>query len=193
MKLGRQIMLVGLLCVPFSSHAIDVVLELGLHVGGDDIVTAATSDGDETVTAGGGYSLAAGAKFDLSETLSMQLTGGIKEDAINGSNGDIEFSRNTLDLLFHTKLTETVSLGFGPTWHSNVRLSTEGAGGFYAADTDFDNALGLLVDGKIELGTVGSFFLGGRLTFIEYETSQNTLPKKTYSGNSVGLMVGFNF
>ena len=60
-------------------------------------------------------------------------------------------------------------------------------------DTDFDNALGVLLDAKFDVGEPGKFFLAARFTFIEYETSQSTLSKKTFSGNSVGLIWGGHF
>lgn len=182
-----------MLFVSFASHAIEVAFELGVHAGGDELSRANTSDGEDTVTAGGGISAAIGGKVDMSDTFSMQLTFGFKEDAIRATNGNIRFSRNTVDLLFHSKLGEVLSLGAGPTWHSNVELTSDGVGVFYAQDTAFDDALGLLADAKFDVGDPGDFFLAARLTLIEYETSQATLSKKTFSGNSVGLIWGGNF
>lgn len=193
MNAVKHVLFFLMFLVSFSTQAVEVVFELGVHAGGDEITTAATSSGDQTVTAGGGISAAVGAKIDMSDTLSMQLTFGFKEDAINGSNGNIKFSRNTLDMLFHSKLGETLSLGVGPTWHSSVKLTADGVGAFYVQDTDFDDALGLLVDAKFDVGEPGDFFLAVRLTFIEYESKQSTLSKKTFSGNSLGLIWGGNF
>lgn len=191
MKTVKQILFFLLFCSSFSSHATDVVLELGLHVGGDDILTAATPDGDEALTAGGGLSAAAGLKYDLSDSSSVQMTLGYKEESI-GSSKQIKFSRNTLDLLYHSRLTDSFRLGVGPTLHLNTRLDTEGDGEFYAPDTDFDNALGILLDSKLVLGAADSLFLGLRLTLIEYKTRQNNLPHHTYDGSNIGFMVGFN-
>lgn len=192
----KHVLFFSMLFFSFSTYAIEDVglaFELGVHSGGDELTRASTTAGEETVTAGGGISAALGAHVDMSDTFSMQLTLGIKEDAINGSNGNIKFSRNTLDLLFHTKLGETLSLGVGPTWHTNVELTSDGVGSFYVQDTSFDDALGVLADAKFDVGAPGDLFLAVRFTFIEYEATQSTLSKKTYSGNSVGLIWGGNF
>lgn len=193
MKASKPVLFIMMLFVSSTSHAVEVAFELGAHAGGDEVGQAYTNQGSDSVTAGGGVSAAVGAKFDLSDTLSMQLTVGAKQDAINATNGHIKFTRNTVDLLFHYKLGELISLGAGPTWHSNVKLTADGAGAYYVQNTQFDDALGLLADVKFDIGEPGDFFLAARFTFIEYKTSQNTLSKQTFSGNSIGLIWGGNF
>jgi len=197
MKIISKILVPILMIVSFSAQAesgdVGLVFELGLHAGGDEVTRASTTTGEETVTAGGGISAAIGAGFDITDDMSMQLTFGFKDDSINGSNGNISFSRDTLDLLFHSKLTDSVSLGAGVTAHTNVKLTSDGVGAFYVQDTDFENAYGALLDAKFDVGDPGKFFLALRLTFIEYETTQNNLAKKTFSGNSLGLIWGGRF
>ncbi len=187
----KIIYIVSFFLASFSAHALGPVFELGVHAGGDEITTASTTSGEETVTAGGGVSAAIGLDFNISEDISAQLLFGKKEDSITAVNGNIKFSRNTVDLLFHLKLNETVYLGAGPTLHSNVKLTSDGVGVYYVQDTDFKDAVGILLDARFDIGQPDSFFLAIRGTFITYET--DTATSFTYNGNSVGLIWGSTF
>ena len=167
--------------------------ELGVHSGGDEITTAETTSGTENVTAGGGISAAIGAKMDLSEDLMLQATIGFKEDSITGSNGDVSFSRNTLDFLVDMKMSELIYLGGGLTYHMSPELTTEGAGAYFAQNEEFENALGYLLDAKFDVGVPGDLYVSLRMTFIDYDSKTAANGKKSYNGNSVGLIWGGHF
>lgn len=200
MRHGKLVFLFSLFIISFSASAstlettpAGVIIELGIHGGGDEVSRANTTSGEKTVTAGGGISFGLGGYFNISESFSAQLVFGIKEDAINGSNGNIKFSRNTLDFMFYANLGEILSLGIGPTYHTSVELSSDGVGSQYASDTSFDDAVGVIADAKFDLGEPGKNFIALRLTYIEYKTSETTLAEQTYNGNSFGFLWGFRF
>ncbi len=180
-------------CILFasaSSYAVDFMLEAGLHFGGDELVAATfTSGNTETIEAGGFYNISAGVAFDISDKVVSRVTLGFKEDSITAGNGDISFSRNTIDALFLYK-TDQWLFGGGLTYHTSVKLSGSGLASGIGAE--FDNALGFLLE--VDYMYSKKAYVGGRYTVIDYDTvPSTTVNAVTVDGNSIGVVVGYRF
>lgn len=184
MKLLRRIVIGFVVFFSGSVSAADLVLEAGLHSGGDTLATAQFIDGStESIKAGGFVSVAIGANFAINEELESQVTFGYKFDSVDAENGDIEFSRFPINALVLYKLDEW-RLGGGLTYHLDPSLEVSGAGAGFASNTDYDDALGFLLDARYFFAQRA--YVGARLTFIEYESQAGA----TFDGNSVGVVIG---
>ena len=176
-----------------SSHAAGVVLEMGLHTGGDDLVTATFVGGDtETLEAGGLYHFAIGAGFDINEKWNSRVTFGIKEDSINAENGDLKFTRYPIDAVFLYNVNKWM-LGGGLTYHTNVELS--GSGVVSGFNAEFDDALGFLLEADYHFGQPGTGkggYIGARYTVIDYDIS-GPGGSASIDGNSIGVVLGIRF
>ena len=184
MRLLRRIVIGFGLIYSGSVFAADLVLEAGLHSGGDTLATVQFVDGDtQSIKAGGLISLAIGANFEINEDFESQVTFGYKFDSVDAANGDVEFSRFPINAILLYKSGEW-RLGGGLTYHLDPSLDVSGAASGYASNTDYDDALGFLLDARYFFGQRA--YIGGRLTFIDYESQAGT----TFDGNSVGVVIG---
>lgn len=190
LNIGKLLLIPGVFLFSASSHAVGLVLEMGLHTGGDELVTANFTSGDsETLKAGGLYHFSIGAGFDIGDYVESRITAGIKQTTITASNGDISFTRYPIDAVFFYKL-ESWRLGGGLTYHTNVKLDSSGLSPPLTAD--FDNALGLLLEVDFYMGEKA--YIGGRYTVIEYDTvPSDTVKAATVDGNSIGIILGLRF
>ncbi len=177
--------LFGLLLFPVSSYAVDVFLQGGVHVGGDEMVTATFTNGDtEKIKGGELISLLAGVGTGVAEDLEARLMLGVKFDTIDAENGSVDFFRYPLEALLMYKAAEKVYLGGGLAYHLNPNISGDGIA--TGANVDFDNALGLALQLDYILSNGG--YLAVKLTSIDYEAFGQSV-----SGNSIGALLGFRF
>lgn len=163
-------------------NASGLILEGGLHFGGDRLATVYTSNGTSDINAGGQYSFAIGVGLDLAPDVESRITIGIKEDGVFGRNGDVRFTRYPIDVLV-LKRADGWKIGGGVTYHMNTEYSDT----YYGYTVPFDDALGLLVELDRELGAV---YIGGRLTLINYQITGDTTK---FNGNSFGVVAGIKF
>lgn len=184
MKLLRHIAISFILFYSSSVFATNLVLEAGVHSGGDTLATVQFIDGDtQSIKAGGLISFAVGAGFDINETFESQLTFGYKFDSADAENGDIEFTRMPINAIFLYKSAQW-RFGGGLTYHLDPTLEVSGAGAGFASNTDYDDALGFLLDARYFFSQRA--YVGGRFTFIEYESQAGA----TFDGNSIGVVIG---
>lgn len=168
-----------------STNAAEFAAELGLHVGGDTLVTAIFTNGDvKTVTAGGGLSLAIGAKFDISDDKYIKSLIGTNSDTITATNGSVDWVYVPVDVMFYKK-TDKWDYGIGISYHMNPNLSTTGA--VNNIDIDYKNSLGISVQADYQLKN-DSYF-GFKYTIMSYKSNSGI----TNNGNSLGLMLGAYF
>ena len=179
----------GLLVLNTSANAASLVLEAGIHFGGDELARATYTNGSTTtIDAGALFSLGVGVGLDLAPNVESRITFGIKTDDTTASNGDISFTRYPIDVLFLYK-TGDWKLGAGITYHLNPKL--EGGGVVSGLRADFDDALGVLLEADYDLRIM---YLGARVTFIEYESIPTaTVRRATIDGNSIGFVAGVRF
>jgi outer membrane protein with beta-barrel domain len=171
-----------------AAQAADIapVVRLGADFGGDTLVTAFFTDGSSrTIRANEGLYLGAGASFlNEARDLELELTINYKFRTIHASNGDIDWTSWPIDALaFHR--WPKFRLGGGLTYHVNPKI--EGSGAASGIDADFDNALGLVLQGDYLFGQ--KVALGLRYTHIDYKGPglRNT------SGNGLGAVLSVRF
>jgi len=175
---------VSLLCVSSQSSA-GVFVQTGLHFGGDTLATLDFFSSDsQSIEAGGLISGSIGYEADMSESILMKFSAGIKFDAITASNADVDFFRYPLNGMLFYK-TENFHFGAGITQHLGVKLSADGQ---FGSDTvNFKDATGLVLQVDYLLNERG--YLSLTYTSIDYELDNNA----TVNGNSFGILIGFRF
>ncbi len=176
-----------LLALAMSSnvYAVKWVAEGGIHVGGDNLATATFTNGDTSkITAGSLLAVGIGPQIDLSENSHLRILLNYKTDNISARNGNLSFTRFPIDLLYFYQ-TEQWNFGGGLTYHLNPELSGDGLAS--GVSGSYDNALGYIAEVDFRLGEF--FYIGGKLTFINYEPQQ--INEKTVDGNSIGVVMGF--
>lgn len=182
----RILILLSIAMLAQSANAAKLALEMGLHAGGDDLITATfTSGTTQTVKAGQLISLSIGAGFDISKQVESRVTYGIKVDEVSASNGSIDFARYPLDMLVLYK-AGMWDLGGGLTYHMSPKLSGSGAASI--PTIKFDNALGYLLEAD-RFYSQRAYF-GFRYTSIDYKVTGYNV---TVSGNSIGVVIGAVF
>ena len=176
----RYLTLLFLLTLPAQASAVDFLLELGVHGGGDEIANVTFVSGNtESIDAGGLISLSAGLVFDHGDFAS-RFKFGIKTDSIDATNGSIDWDKNMADILLMYKVDDDIQIGAGLTYHSSIELSGSGV---VAGVAKFDNALGFVVEADYFWDKKS--YIGLSFTSIDYEI--NTL---SYDGSSIGLVIG---
>jgi len=181
----RKINLIVLLLCSSNTFAVDLFVQGGLHFGGDELVEAEFTNGDdEEINAGELISLAVGVGTGIDEDVEARLMVGVKFDTIDADNGDIEFFRYPVTALVMYKTSEKISIGGGVTYHLNPSLSGDGLAS--SVDVDFDDALGFVLSAEYLLSNGG--YAGIQYTSIDYEVSGIEV-----SGNSIGGILGVRF
>lgn len=179
-----KLSVVGLLLLAGSAQAASgLVLEGGLHVGGERLATVYTTNGSSDINAGELFSLGIGIGLDLAPDLESRITYGFKEDGVYANNGSVRFIRYPIDVLILKRLNGW-KIGGGLTYH----LSPKYEDTTYPSVTyNFDNALGGLLELDRDLGMV---YVGGRVTLIDYKLTGTGV---SINGNSVGVVAGIRF
>ena len=168
-----------------TAHAdFDFLGQLGLHGGGDNVVTALFEDGSsETIKAGEFLSIDLGVAWDMG-ILEGRITGGWKYDTITATNGDLDFQRFTTQglLLF---AAGGWRFGGGAAYHFEVEL--DGSGVASTADAEFDNALGYVAE--IDYYFSEKVYAGIQYLNIEYEQTIGSSVGQKFDGSSIGLVI----
>lgn len=190
MKKLVTLLVCSLILVSARSHAAGVYIEGGVHLGGDTLIEVLFTDGStEKIRAGQLVSLAIGWHMAITETMNARVSLGYKEDSVSAQNGDITFSRVPLNFLLFTQ-NGSWMLGGGVTYHQSPKLNADAASIGLLGTAKLDNALGFVL--AADYNTKGIFdrdwYIGGRLTVIDYEAAGESI-----SGNSIGVVVGYLF
>lgn len=159
-----------------------ILIELGVHTGGDD--TTLVDDSDvviESTKAGGLYSLALGGTIDFTDNIEAQLSFGIKSDGKSSSDSNASWVRYPLNsMLFYR--SENFRLGLGVTAHLSPKHKVSGA--INNASNTYKDAIGSLVEIDYKINEV--VFLGMRYTNIEYVRKDDG---RRIDGSSIGLLL----
>ena len=167
------------------ARAADMIAEGGLHFGGDTIVTVNHEDGSsDSLRAGEELSVAIGVAFQLSEAIETVVSFGMKKEVVYPDDGTIIFTRFPLNTLL-LYISDKWRMGGGLTYHMNpvYKLDRE----TNRQTMEFSNALGLLFD--VRYFVFEKVYIASRYTHIEYEV-ENDPTRRSYSGNSLGVLVG---
>jgi len=174
-----------------SNASADYVARLAIENGGEELIEVSTNGGERELKAGGLAHIEFGFKGRLisdNPAWETEATLGYKSDSETFQNGEMRFSRFTLNLAQFYRFTETIRLGVGATYHFATNLSVDLAGiGFnnsaLVVDEDAENALGFVL--AIDYTLSRFINLGLRATQIEYEF-ENPILSDTIEGNSFG-------
>ncbi|MEJ2444312.1 MAG: hypothetical protein P8Y42_12775 [Exilibacterium sp.] len=146
-------------------------VDFALASGGDDLAEVEVEyiggdTGDVDITAGGGFSFAAGRSFDLSENGPWEgyVSLGYKSDGVFAISGDnASFDRFPIDAMAFYRLGK-FKIGGGVTYELNPELDLDDTG---LGSFDFDNALGVMA--QFDWVVSDSVAIGLRYTAIDYE------------------------
>ena len=182
----QSFIFVLLLCVSSQAAAVGVFVEGGIHSGGDTIVTAVFTDGStESIKAGDLISGAIGIESDITDSLLLKLSAGLKIDLILAENADLSFERMPFEAMLFFK-GETLHLGAGITHHRNVRL--RGDFGLGIPTVDYEDATGYAVQLDYLLNERG--YLSLKYTAIDYQVFSGG---PDIDGSSIGILIGLRF
>lgn len=164
------------------------LVKAGVDFGGDTMVTAAFSDGfTEEVRANDGFYIGGGAVIiDNARNMEYHLTLAYKFASVDGTDGDIEWSRIPLEALAFYRFSR-VRLGGGLTYHINPRLEGDGSAG--GLDVDFKNALGVVLQADWRVNQM--IGVGARYTILEYDAEGAFFGSA--KSNGVGVTLSINF
>jgi len=171
-----------------SARAADFLAEGGLHFGGDTITTVNKADGrSDSLKAGEELSLAMGIVFQSPPSFETIVSFGIKKEVVYPDDGAIIFTRYPLNALLLYR-ADKWRAGGGLTYHLNpvYKVDRESE----QTIMEFNNALGLLFD--VRYFVFEKVYLAGRYTHIDYVVT-NEPAGRSYSGSSLGVLVGIQF
>lgn len=173
-----------------AAHAADVrpLLKTGFDLGGEALVNVVFTNGDtqkvrgnEGFYFGGGAAIISDAKdWEYDVTLAYKFA------VINGSNGDVDWTRIPFEALAFYRL-QHVRFGGGLTYHLSPRLKGSGVVG--GLDVKFKNALGVILQADWRI--TQNIALGGRFTFLEYDAKAPA--SGSAEANGFGVTFGMNF
>ena len=165
---------------------VDFLAELGLHSGGDDLITANFTDGSSaTINAGEFFAIDLGVAWDMG-IMEGRVTGGLMYDTISADNGSIDFNRYTHQFILLFK-TGNWRFGGGYTYHFNIEV--DGSGAAAIASSEFDDALGWTAQTNYFF-TENAYF-GLVYTNLEYDrlaTLGNS--NETFDASSIAFTIG---
>ncbi|MDH5181559.1 MAG: hypothetical protein OEY07_18000 [Gammaproteobacteria bacterium] len=168
-----------------TAHA-DMMIEAGVHFGGDEVIESPYSDGQTgSIKAGENYTFAFGPMFKLIGNWQLQTTIGMKTGADYALDGldevEVSLVRFPLNALLFYEIG-SFRFGYGTTWHVAPKL--KGSGVASNVSQEFDDAVGEVVE--IDFRQTERFLWAIRYTRIEYE---NSLNGQRYDGTSIGILI----
>lgn len=168
-----------------ANAELDFLGQIGLHGGGDDVVTALFTDGSsEEIKAGEFLEIDLGVAWDMG-ILEARITGGWKYDTITAENGELDFQRFTSQALLLFAAGDW-RFGGGAAYHFEIEL--DGSGVAEAADAEFDDALGYVAE--IDYYFTENAYVGLQYLDIEYDrTTAYGQTAQTFDASSIGLVV----
>lgn len=167
--------------------ALDIFGEIGIHDGGDDLITLNFTDGSSRdLQAGEFLSLGFGVAWDLGSVMEGRLYAGWKGDEVSASNGSVKLNRWTSNLMLLFKAGGW-RFGGGAAYHWDVEL--DGSGAAANASAEFDDAVGVVAE--IDYYFSEYAYIGVQYVDIEYDrlaTLGNAA--RTFDASSIGLTIG---
>ncbi len=185
LRMPLSMLLLALSSVSYAETRL--ALDMGLHFGGDELAEVFISDGyyyqyEESIDAGELLSLSIGAEIDLTEIITLQATIGYKIDSVSGDNADVHFERFPLNVMVFSN-NGPWRYGGGLTYHLDPSFET--SGDLAQPDIAFDDAVGFVAE--VDYFLTENFFIGGRVTIIDYDFVNSTV---SADGDSIGLVLG---
>jgi hypothetical protein len=170
---------------PFTTY-----LSFGVQGGGKAILDKEIEAGSgrknfKSLNAGEGIFVMGSVEFLWSEKTGARLSWGRIWNERSSDGGKIKFGRWPIELKWHQKLTPSLKVLFGPTYHISNSFSVE------SQYLKYKEKLSNTIGGTFELEyRVKSFLLASKLNLLEY-TSKNYA--KDIKGSSLGFSLGYAF
>lgn len=167
---------------------------MGLHSGGDTLLTAFKSDGSsESISAGGGVSFNVGYQLDADRdgNMAYQIGLGFQDDTISASNGSASITTIPLHANMLFNISENFNAGVGILYHLSPSMRTDGFLAGY--NFDFDNALGYaaLFNYKIKNPQLDYvMYVGVQITSMQYVL---TGASSSRDASGAALVVGMQY
>ena len=165
-----------------SASFAETLIEVGIHLGGDELIIESYSNGAKDSSTGGNlFSFAMGGTKSFAKNIDGQLSIGVKSDIINTGDPEVTWVRYPLNATVFYR-SEEYRIGLGLTAHLAPKL--EGDGVASNISENFKDALGGLVE--INFNINKTILWGLRYTNIKYESDRRD---RSVSGNSVGVLI----
>ena len=159
----------------------------GVTYGGERIVTARYTNGDEMdIDGGGSVALLVGLDYRVNPQFSVQGTVGYHVDNAAGTNGDIRFERVPFELLGYYHVNDKVRVGGGLRYVTATSLRTDGVADI--GDYEFKNTTSAVA----EIEYLYSPQLGFKLRYVNDKFKFRDFDG-TVRGDHVGALVNFYF
>jgi hypothetical protein len=185
--LKTVVIALGLFIIYPAQASLDVLVELGIHDGGDDVITLNFTDGSSRdMQAGEFLSLGAGVAWDIGSVMETRLYAGWKGDEVSATNGSVKLNRWTSNFMLLFKAGGW-RFGGGVAYHWDVKL--DGSGDATNASAEFDDAIGAVAE--IDYYFNEYAYVGLQYLNIEYDrraTLGNSA--RTFDASSIGLTIG---
>ena len=170
-----------------DNKSVKPLLGFGLTGGGETLVSARYSDGDNaSIRSGGLASFVGGAEFRLAENMAVQTTIAYHVDRVNATNGSIRFQRLPLSLTGLYSVNKQVRLGLGIEHVANPEI--RGTGVASAASESFKSSTGLALEGEY----LFSGNMGVKLRAVQHKFKSKVFNDKV-NGNYFGAFVTYYF
>ncbi len=186
-KHGKHLILTCLItivgsCIYSANTLADSIIELGVHIGGDELIHGTFDNGKtDSIKAGGLFSFDFGRLYQFAPTWETQVTFGVKSDARYDNETKISWVRYPLNALLFYRM-EDMRFGMGATYHLFPKLKGYGLAGNIVEK--YNHALGGLME--VDFIRSKTFLWGIRLTLIQYESQ---VDQHKVDGNSIGLLI----
>jgi hypothetical protein len=175
---------------PVGLSALRPLIGGGFTVGGSKLATVEFSDGSrEHVRAGQWIQFHAGAVYQSVPQFSLQATIGFHGDVSGDDDASVQFVRFPLEVLGHFHINEKWRFGGGARFVTGARFAPHGAALLSDESIEYDNTIGVVVEGEYSLSP--EFGLKLRYVSEKYET-QRPFPD-TVNGSHVGVMLNVYF
>ena len=170
-----------------ASKPLRFVAGAGLTYGGERIVTAHYTDGDQIdIDGGGSVALLVGLDYRVNAGFSVQGTVGYHVDNAPGRDGDIRFERVPLELLGYYHVNDKVRVGGGLRYVTAASLRTNGVADI--GDYEFKDSTSPVA----EIEYLYSPRLGFKLRYVNDKFKYRDY-SGTVRGDHVGALVNFYF
>ena len=161
----------------------------GISFGGEELGRTA----NETLEAGGGFSVLYGFNIIGNQNFHYQVSLGYESDSISASNGDGSFEKITSDFIMLKKVGKA-RFGAGLSFHFNPTFENSAPGSNFS--NKMPNAAGIIT--HVDFITRKNFTFGIQYEFIEYKpegliNTSTGQPVDSFDGNNINMLFKYHF
>lgn len=163
---------------------------IGFDFGGDTMVSVSTTEGDKSISANDGMVLNFGLEYYIENDLNLRTTLGYKYNAVEGTNGSIDFSRIPFEMTVN-KIIDKNRFGAGVIYYLSPELTCD-ISGMCDSTTPFDSSLGFVLryEREFSISPDEMFSLGVKYNNVTFEHEASGT---TFDSSGVGVEMNFYF